>query len=378
MKDKYWAWVIGTAILLLAIHNRALTLTDSGDTTWVFLPGIGMFTALLCTFVFLVQNYHRITLGSKWLWMPLAVIAISIAASDIWQYAIGNKTVMETLATILFAAFLFELYLAARILGQELFKPFSIAVVIVALSAIPYALMVGGKTGGLASPTNYDMGAGLLIFGVLVSGLRHRWWLLTVALVGLMFMGAEEGYFALVVLGITMLIRRDFSWKMIIPASMVGIGILFLAAVGHLGAVIEPTIEKVDKVAMAMEADGIERSQLLDEATGFRWVTHWHLSPIKPFGYGYNTNAFYEGIPHNVILIIIEQVGIIAAIAWLFVVGYCLIKTKWKYAFIGVLALSVFDHYIWTQVAPWIWALTGVASASMIKGDFIFKEVSYV
>ena len=69
-------------------------------------------------------------------------------------------------------------------------------------------------------------------------------------------------------------------------------------------------------------------------------------------------------------------IGIAGALAWLWVTLFCLIKTKWKYAWSGVIILSVFDHFIWTQVAPWWWVLVGVSSVSAIKSDLIFRRVN--
>ena len=394
MRNKIYAWLIGTGILLMAIHNRLLTGTDAAGVTWFFLPTIGVYVAMLGTFACLLENHKKITFGSKFVYIPLAVIAVSIVASDVYQFAIGSKTIMQAYYTLLFGVFLFGLYLVARILKEELFKPFMFAVIIVAISAIPYALILSRKTGGLASPTNYDMGAGLLIMGTLVSGLKRRWWLATIAILGLMFMGAEEGYFALLVLGITVLIRKDFSRKLLAPAGIAVVGVFALAITGQAGTMVNPSIEKLSLAKSAMFNDtvyaygetieyrGNEYRELLvltnddawNIATGDRIGGYWRLSPIEPLGHGYNIDKFYDGIPHNMVLIIIEQVGIAAALAWLFVIFYCLIKTKWKYAFIGVLALSVFDHYLWTQVAPWTWAIIGVATASEIKRDLIFKE----
>ncbi len=374
MRNKIYSWLIGSGILFMAIHNRLLTITDSQGVTWFFLPTVGVYIAMLGVFACLAENHKKITFGSKWLWIPLSIIALSIIAAEVYQVAIGNKAIMQAYNNTLFAVFLFGLYLIARILKEDLFKPFTVAVIIMAISAIPYALILDAKTGGLASPTNYDMGAGLLIFGTLVSGLKQRWWLCSIAVIGLFFMGAEEGYFALAVLAATVIIRRDFGRRMLAPLGISIVGLLMLVVSGHLGVVVNPTLERFNQVALAAETDGIERDLLLDEATGYRWVTHWRLSPIQPLGYGYNIDKFYLGIPHNIVLIIIEQVGIIAALAWLFAMGYLLIKTKWRYAVIGVLALGLLDHYFWTQVAPWTWALSGVASVSDIKSDLIFRE----
>ena len=77
---------------------------------------------------------------------------------------------------------------------------------------------------------------------------------------------------------------------------------------------------------------------------------------------------------HNVPLVIVDQIGPLAGFAWLFITIFCLVKTKWKYAWSAVLVLSVFDHYIWTQFAPYWWALVGISTTVAIKNDYIFKE----
>jgi len=73
-------------------------------------------------------------------------------------------------------------------------------------------------------------------------------------------------------------------------------------------------------------------------------------------------------------LIIVDQIGPLAGLAWLWVTIACLVKTKWRYAFIAVIALSLFDHYIWTQAAPYWWVLVGVSTTSTIKSDLIFRR----
>jgi hypothetical protein len=308
---------------------------------------------------------------------------------------------------MIFGFILFGLYLVARILGEKIFKPFTYIVVLEALSVVLLGITHHFvKNGGIASPTNYDMAAGLLIFGVVVGAYKHRWWLLTVALVGLFFTGADEAIFICVVLFITILVRRDWSKKIWLPIGVLVLGIVLSFVFGVTQKLYYPTVQKIalvntatkdmpvvksiesiiplsiinklDNIARAdtdVNVDTASKSEIIDVATGYRLFGNWELSPIKPFGYGYNINKFYVGIQHNIVLIIIEQVGILAAIAWLFAVGYCLVKTKWRYAFIMILAVGCLDHYIWTEACCFFWALTGVASVSTIKTDLIFKKV---
>lgn len=399
MRNKLYAWFIGIGILLFAIHNPNQPLIN-----YIFLPQVGSVMVVLGTIYCLWDNRKKITLGSKFIWIPLAIISLSITISSIWN---RQPTILETLTPIVFGWVLFGLYLVARLLGDKLFKPFTYIVVLESISVVLYGLTHNWvKNGGIASPTNYDMATGLLIFGVVVGAYKHRWWLLAVALVGLFFTGADEAIFCVAILLLAVLIRRDWSKKIWLPIGAIILTISLCTVFGITQKLYYPTIQKIALASEAVENTPIgnvvdvvtpdvitnkleeiaednkevnvetaSKSEILDVATGYRWVSNWNLSPIKPFGYGYNINEFYWGIPHNIVLIIIEQVGILAMLAWLFATGYCLIKTKWKYGFIMILAMGFFDHYIWTMVGCWYFVIVGMATTSMIKSDKIFKTV---
>jgi O-antigen ligase len=111
----------------------------------------------------------------------------------------------------------------------------------------------------------------------------------------------------------------------------------------------------------------------MDIATGYRWSTHWRIRPIQPFGYGYNLTNFYHGIPHNIILIIIEQIGLVGLAAWLVATAYCIKVSRRWYLWGTFLALGVVDHYSWTQIAPWYFAMVGISEAHRQKSANIFK-----
>lgn len=368
-KNNAYAWIIGIGVLLFAIHNPHQPLIQ-----YLFLPQIGMIMVVIGTLYCLMDNRKQITLGSKFIWIPLLIISFSITISSIWQYATHYWDFKEAIIPAMFGWVLFGLYLVGRLLGEKIFRPFIFVVIVEAISCVIYGLVnVGVKTGGIASPTNYDMATGLLILGTVVSVVKKQWWLWAITLVGLAFTGADEAIFAVVVLVIALIIRRDWSKKLLLPVGLIIlVGIIGLST-GSLQKLYNPTVEKVEAFTIAVKGEG-NTDELMDVATGYRWTTYWKLSPIKPFGYGYNINNFYVGIPHNVVLIIIEQIGILAALAWLFVVFYCLIKTKWKYAFIAVLACAVFDHWLFTQFAPFLPCLIGVASLNNLKSDLVFKK----
>lgn len=364
--SKVWAWLIGVGLILFAIHNPNQPLLE-----YAFLPVIGLTISLLACLMVITDNRKNLDFGPKWLWIPLVIIATSIALSGI----INGETVGSKFAPLAFGTYLIGIYLSARILGEDLFAPFAFAVIIEAVSCVVIGIVDPGvRNGGIVSPWNYDMAAGLLVIGVLVSTVRHQWWLSAVALVGLFFTGAEEGWFAVGIITIILLIRKDWNKKLLIPALALAITIAICTPLGITQGIYGLTAHRVDAASSAVSTpDTEEREQLLEEATGYRWLTHWRISPIKPFGYGYTITEFYEGIPHMMPLVITEQVGPVAMLAWLFILVLCLIKSRWKYAWLGIGALSVFDHYLWTQVAPWFWALAGASTVSY-RNDLIFRR----
>lgn len=406
LSDKFIAYAIGTGLAIGVIHHP--------QEPWLAYGMLAQFGFLISLIMvgFCLANLpkgEKLSLGNKAVWIPLAIIAVTIVARPIYALITGDSAwgMGAEWAGAAYALYLFAFYLVARRLGTDVLKPFTAGVIIASIGCIAYGLVYQGvKTGGIISPTNYDMAAGFLCFGVLVSSLQSRWWLSAVALVGLFFTGADEALFIVGVLGLVILIRRDLSKKLSLPAVTLAITVVICTPLGITQSLYFPAVEKVAATKEAVEdtrvghaldkivPDAItnpisnfltpkakatserteSKGEILDEATNQRWLTYWRIPEIKPLGYGYNINFMYRGIPHNVPLIIVHQIGIIPALAWLWVTGYCFIKTKWKYAWAGVMAMCVFDHYIWTMAAPWWWALVGVSTASNIERDYIFKR----
>lgn len=274
--------------------------------------------------------------------------------------------------------YLFGVYLVGRILKDDLFAPFSFAVIFAAVGCIVYGIIYPGKlSGGFVSPTNYDIAAGLLIFGVVVGIMKWRWWLSAVALVGLFFCGAPEGLIGVGVVLLAVLIRRDLGKKLLLS---VGVVVLAVALWFGLGYGQELYSYTVWNVAGGVLPTKPETASTVGEYPQYpQLVARWDgikkaMSDIQPFGHGYSVTHFTTYTVHNIPLVVADQVGVLAGVAWLFATIYCLIKTKWKYAWVAVIALSLFDHYLWTQVAPWWWALAGVSTVSVVKSDLMFKR----
>jgi hypothetical protein len=114
--------------------------------------------------------------------------------------------------------------------------------------------------------------------------------------------------------------------------------------------------------------------ETLDNALFWRW-TGWKRATqnISWLGHGYELTEFNFYTVHNVPLIVADQIGPIAALAWLFTVVACLVKTRWKYLFVAVLALSMLDHLVWTMFAPWLPVMLGIAT-TYHSPIYLFKD----
>lgn len=381
---------MGIGLALFAVHNIHQPFIE-----YLFLPNVGLALVTICVFAGL--HFYGINPGPKWVWIPMLVIVASL-----WLRLMVDFS-YATVAGGVTGLLLFGVYLTSRTLGKEVLEIFLPLVIFEAISVITLGILhPGARNGGIiTSHNNYDIGAGFLILGLLFSSFRQQWWLSALVLVALFFTGAEEGWFAVAILGIVLLIKRDWSKKLLIPAIALTITVVVCTPLGITEKLYSPTSQKVVMAKEAVEDNKVaqtvgkvipsavlnkinqiendigadKKENPLEIASNYRWeALLTSLRSTKPLGHGLNLTAFYKGIPHNTLAIINHQIGPAGAIAWLIIMGYLLIKTRRKYLVVGILALSVFDHYIWTQIAPWWWTVTGVITTSGDANDYIFRS----
>ncbi len=407
--DRWAGYSLGTGMVLFLVHTPwqpGMTYDAESQTySGVFLPALGVALVIGTTFAILIRDGEKQILddvGPKWAWMPMLVIVGSMFARLIVDLSI------KTLSSAMFGVILFAVYLAARKLGVSVFKPITMAVVIEALSCVVIGLFVepGIRTGGIISfpARNYAIAGTLLILGSAVSVGKRQWLVVSVAAVGLLFVGSGEAVLACAVLLVVALFRRDWGTK----TSAVGAVALVAVVLSATGIGRDLYHPAADKVRTVMSGDivgeqvvpGASRDSkyprdisivigdtsytvrydhaweaTLDNALSWRW-TGWKRAAqnLSVFGHGYELTKFDFYTVHNVPLIVADQIGPMAALAWLFMMVAGLAKTKWKYAFVAVLSLSLLDHTTWTMLALLVPATIGVASASNIESDLVFRR----
>lgn len=369
VRKRFWVLLIGTGLALSPIHNRWLTdlaTTEQGETLF-FLPAFGYLLLIMGAGMFVLHNWEKVKaagLGDRRIWVPLLVIvgAIGLSGTAI------EGSVQDKIAPIGMGAVLFALYLVARVLGKELFYPLAVGAAIGSLGIIIHqAVYPGVPTGGFIFERNFDIATGYILLGAALFIHRWRWQLVSLAVVALLVSGAPEAVFALGAVALFGFLRKDWSRK-IVPLVLV---LSLFLVVGLVTGVLQSAYSYVwDSLTHKPVAHYVNPEGELEVVStlAIRWlVIRDAMTRIRPLGDGYNLTGFRISTVHNVPLIIVQQLGwpgMLAALAWLWVTIRCLVKTKWKYAWMAVVALSVFDHYVWTQLAPIFWILVGVSTVS--------------
>ena len=355
---------------LSGIHNLWLTnlLSINGQAT-IFLPAIGTGIWLMGALLFITNHWKDIKWGNRLVDIALLLFIASMGVTGV----LTGETLGTKLSPLFMGVGLFAIYLTGRTLGDSLFKAFIPFVILGAVISIIIGIVNPGQDNG-GMITNYCASAGFLMFGAIVNQGKYQWLLLLVAGIGLFYIGALEAVFVVGVLFITLIIRRDWNKKLLIVAIPLIILIGVWALLGHLIPLYEGNLNLVyfkDIVTGEMPLDN--KAMVL--VTSGRWNPILDaLRDINLFGHGYSLSTVQGGIVHNLPLIILHQLGIIPAIAWTFVTIYCLIKTKWKYAWIAFISMCLFDHYFFTQFVPFWAALVGISLTSKIDNDLIFRS----
>jgi len=370
-KDKLLAWLFGCGMVFFAIHNQ-----HQPFIKYIFLPQLGMLIVVIMVIVLVVFQRQRFSLGEKKVWAPLALLSACIAISSFVQYFQGLTELNVAFGAVVIGCVWFGVYLMGRRFGSEIFVPFAWASVIGTIGMVWWTMARAGlPSGGIISPTNYDIAAGLIAFGALVGVWKQRWWLVSIALIGVLLTGAEEGLLIIFIVFIAIIWRRDWSRKLLLPAGVMVSVLLILFVSQRLFPLYHLLFFRLDALFGWGVVSSTPSPLIGEDLMTSRFIVIVEaMKQWNWFGYGYTLTDFTYWTVHNVPLVIVQQIGPVAALLWLGITIYCAVRFRWKYIWCALFGMCIFDHYIWTQVAPWWWALVGVVSVSNTKKDMMFKE----
>jgi len=330
------------------------------------------------SWMFLLWNWERVKevgWGSRMITVPLLVICAAIALSGIAvEGGIGDK-----IAPLGMGAALFSLYLTARVLGRDLFLPLAVGAAVASGGILVYQLLYfGGPTGGFIFEDNYDIATGYILLGAALLVGRKSWQqgLAFLALIALFLSGSAEAVFAVGVVGLAMLVRRDWSRRAVVLLAVFAVVAVAVFASGYGSGLHSLTAGGLTGDTEQASRTGSDGEELTLAEDRWELITN-AMADIKPLGEGYIVTEFQKvDMVHNVPLVIVQQLGwpgVLAAAAWLWVSLWCLVRSRWKYVWILVLALSVWDHYVFTQLAPLWPMIVGACLVDTVDSDLIFR-----
>jgi len=353
---------IGVGLFIVAQHGYLLWGTSSTVMLGYMLLIAGMGYSLY---------FFRYSLPAPdtYIFYPLAFI-IALAAV---RMAYGSEGLSTASMYFLLLLFMFGLYYVATIKGPDLLKVAGPAVLIFGLSTIIdglWGLDEGAfRADGICG--NCNTVAALLC--VLVFMLHGRWRYLTpIALLAIVFTGS---YWALVAVAAACtfgLVTRRVRWKSWM--SLLTVLVLVVTIVAGFG------VGKFDKVWQTDRVVGgdagprltVFKEALLDASVlghGFQPEAHQALDKqnnLQP-----NDESRYGQPVHNVPLMIMDDLGILAMIAFLVAMGYALWKTqRYKLALVALIVVSFtgqFDYWWFNALMPFYFVIMGVVSWEIIQ-----------
>ena len=387
--SRWWAITLGVGVSLSPVHNQYLThlLTNSKGETLFFLPAFGYLLLIMGAGLFLLNNWRYVKAigwGDRRIVGCLLFIVLAISASGAAYTGLQDRFAPTGMGLALFA-----LYLCGRVLGKDMFLPLAIGAAVASLGVIAHQVVYPGViTGGFVFENNYDIVVGYVLLGTALWIHKWQWLLAGLALVAMLLTGSPEAVFALSAIGVVVLIRKDWGRRLLLTTEAVALVAVAFFGSGYGGQtysylvkivtseIATDTVIQEDPAAGGRLAIGYRVRVILDS-----------LGDIQPLGTGYSVTDFRNKvlpsgkismIVHNVPLVIVQQLGypgVLAAIAWLWVSIWCLVKTRWKYAWVALIALSFWDHFVWSQLGVVYWILIGVSTApDNIKSDLLFRQ----
>jgi hypothetical protein len=277
----------------------------------------------------------------------------------------------------MFFSLMFALYLVSRVLGDRILKAFLPGTIIESLSIIYVGLTNNGiAQGGWFTDTNYSLATDFILIGFLAYQGKYKWQLGTLVLIALFFTGNTAAVFLIAVFILALIIRRDWNWHKILITSWIMIGIISAwTAFGYTQTLWARGLDTITLLDKPNVHNSIINGAETDNPFWYRiYVIEAAMQDIQPLGHGVSITGNNALTVHAVPLIIIDQIGIIGALAWCITVIYLLTHSKQKYLWILFVAIGVFDHETWDNAAPWFWTLAGTSMILSIKNDYIFKK----
>lgn len=314
-------------IALLLIASIGLALMPFRMELPISLLQLGILLSCFGMIGLILRNVQYITLGSRWIWLPLLVFIFCLLTSSLLNHSSAGLAIASMIPLA---------YIVGRIVGLRLLIIFPFMIVAISLGYLASTIW------NFIFIPNYNIAGIALITGIVVSYYLKAYWAIPIGIIGLAFSRGHEWLLSAVMLATFMFFTIKSSRRYIIYS------------LGITGAAL----------------------LILGLLVGFEWhsqiatyFTDWSfnerlpiiMQPLTLFGHGYTANVGGSSI-HNTPLIIIEQMGVLGAIIWSYLLLYGIFKTQYKLLFIAWLPFILLDNMLWTQIIIWYFVIIGIST----------------
>lgn len=390
--DTGLAYILGIGLVLMSLHSEWFIL-HQGEKTLIFLPQWGFICmAIVAGTLYLNKRFTKEHLQPIKLTIAMILLVTFTCITCLANFD-GDQ-----LANALFITCMPLFYLSARVLGKCILWPMVWASVIESISVICYVLFFTSwdsaqalTTGGILSETNYAIGTAFIAFGTvcgfyLIRSSDYKAIFLIINLLGMLFTGSPETFVIIGVIGVYLTYKKliDFKYTYAIVMVIVLMGMWFTIGAGSrqydrvgetVSFVSHGDIAKAeswnDNTNIDSAGYSIKDSDNLSWGQGRLPAYKRAISNMSFLGHGYYVYQAQEidGVVirpakvHNVPLVVLDQVGIIPFITWIFITCYCFIISpnhKLKIIWLCLIALGLFNHTTWTVFAPYWWVAIGL------------------
>jgi len=354
--------------------------------------GIGyglIFTACLYSLWYFRKT---LSLGTKWIWIPLAVMVLF----SLLRFIVGNEPIESKLILAVYTFLMFLFYLVIRQKGQSVLWFIVPTLILYSLNAIVDEVINSTTLCNLRAhglSTNCDTLAALLVFCIFM--LRGKWlWLAPLGVIAILLTGSYWVVGGIVVAGVVYIVlnHRNFKWiyskvsvtiaSVVILFCVVGLSTGVAQKIWQIGVVKEvltgsnyPSIGgssfNVDKgtttILSRFDSWTARLSFVTFALSRFSWVGNGYFNNDEDVFNQPVVDKLKGSMPiHNVPAMILDEIGPFAALAWLITMGYGIYKSKrYRYVLIAMLVTSCtgqYDFWYWTSLGSYYYLTMGLVS----------------
>ena len=333
----------------------SLILSPFTQSNTLRMPMIGLIAlAALGTFVCTSSKKY----GSKWLWIGLCVVSV---VSVFNSSDVVNLVLLPVFAMVMLAGLQMSTNAGSKFFSFFIvFESIGVAVMLL--------LQPHTGNGGFIDPINYNIATGILLIAFMLSYKKWMWMILPVLVLGLYLASSEMAIIIFAILGVVILARKDWSVKTLPTIAIIALCII-LYTIPHVPEYIYRVSS--NQLAMLQGHPLPYQTDLVADPTRGRfegWMLG--LKNITWFGHSFNPLWTTADTIHNLFLRTIYDVGVIGLLGLLTTLVVWSRKTG-IYIITIILALSLFDHFLWTQLNVWFWAFLGMSYGT--KEFYVFK-----